>query len=408
METRTCKVEPGGAPNEIGSLKAVLYWGLNQSGPQEANALRRAVGKSSKFIAGFYERASAGWRVPGIEGSFDTPEGVRMFVQRTTTESGRQARLTDFLMRQAASSRDIYCRLVSMCAEVENGCYTPGRVVISAHASSPRIGTTLMSDVNADEVLLTSLRDLTKEFGAFLSTQHLMVSGCATGAPMVITRFLDLFPNLETIWAYAKKSPGPTNGSIDHILEWERQTRRPTVRRLNRRLATGPRAPNVATWSRSRGYDARTRPIEVVRADLSQLASVYNRAFLGDLPAQEQVKLHQFYWVLLELCGHRQLPAGERPALNEKLEKALLLRFYETVQWNFVSHYAALLKGGYAEFGRPMPPLAAMSRNETLQEIFALEQIARPGPAAALAISKLTTELRDLNMPAKWIERRAR
>lgn len=57
---------------------------------------------------------------------------------------------------------------------------------------------------------------------------------------------------------------------------------------------------------------------------------------------------------------------------------------------------------------RSVPPLASMNRNETLQEIFALEQIAKPGPAAALAIAKLTSELRDLDMPSNWIERSAR
>jgi hypothetical protein len=408
MRSLSSRVAPGKEANVIDRRGVLIYWGLNQSGPREASALKHAVGKPDSAVAGHYTLVEGHWRVPEVKIELPDSASVHSFLQGLVGKEKKRQRLHDFLGQRLPSSRDIYARLIAMFAEAERDSRTPTRMVISAHASSGDEGTGLMSDINGEKVLVTSLATVTGAFSISSNVRHLMVSGCATGTQAVITGFLTLFPNLETIWAYSRTSPGPNTGSVEHILEWERQTRPPGVRGLDRRRATGPRAANVATWSKKLGYAGLTRPIREVRNDRDRLKKFYSRAFLGDLPDEERDKLSQYYWVLVELHGHKDLSPGERPSLGKDLTNTLLLRYYSNVLWNFTRHYQSILAAGYAEVGRKMPAFQTMSRQESLIEIFELSKVRNPGPAAVLAISKLTHELQELAMPPEWAERRVR
>jgi hypothetical protein len=68
-------------------------------------------------------------------------------------------------------------------------------------------------------------------------------------------------------------------------------------------------------------------------------------------------------------CGHPLLKESDRPDIQKKITKTLLLRFYPAARRNFARHYQDVLEKGYAELKRPMPPYGTLSRKAALEAI---------------------------------------
>jgi hypothetical protein len=122
--------------------------------------------------------------------------------------------------------RDEMAGFVQTLQSVEQGETRMDRLVISGHS----FGNSVFSDSTGNDMSFEQLGDLMKHFPeAQGGVEDLMLSACHTLEKGYGTdggeQYKEIFPELNTAWAYNGFSPSFEQGSSSHIRNWERASR---------------------------------------------------------------------------------------------------------------------------------------------------------------------------------------
>jgi hypothetical protein len=416
-DARTCYVAPcdrgrNGHSATISAREKIIYVGLNLYASIEADALEKAT-KSFGGIAADY-RDPVSEKLVGIDIDLSDKEQFEKFLKQLVEDEPRRNRLRDALSAvtddQITAGKDnlrgVLGRLAQFFNDIETDNLRVRRMVLSSHASRTSFFDEFQSKYTADDLL-----GIASVFPkAARSIRHLMVSGCFTGYTDLFKTYREIFPNLTTIWAYAKRSPSsdPTKGShsVAHILEWERQTRPRSAKRLYRKRV-GASAENIAVWSEKFGVEPRIRPLKVIDKEVDAHRPVYKAAFAGEVYTSEELLI--YYTLLNEQCSHPQQKDKNKSEIKKEIKRTLLLRFYPAARQHFMQYYRKELETGFTKLMRPLPAFDRLSRKAALEAIEDFENAVVDHSlnhlsAANQALKTLKDHLLNLDMPESWAE----
>lgn len=377
----------GGAANAAAAAPNtdILYIGLN---PQSATAEINALGKTGAVHA-----VGVGSSVGGVHYDFASASDVYRFVDSLALDPRTTANLADALLRTPAHRRPMLAQLAASLADGERGGPTPSRLVISAHSGGVDFygfGT----NFNAED-----LQRLAKAMPrAAGQIQDIHFSSCSTSGQAGLEdsrkAWLEAFPHLKTIWAYAGHADlAPTR----ELEAWGRATNHPHD---TLDLPRGSVSTRVATWSVKDGYhDSLSLPtLQAARA----LADTRFRSFVSGAAdsrvyAEEAMADYEAYRVLSQ---RSDVPANERAALAKRADQLLRVRYYsEGVRSAFAARYGQAIDAAFGALGLNRVDFGRLDRAHALAEIAAFEKRvadAKPVPTEAAAVIPVLRGLRDL------------
>ena len=386
----------------------ILHVGMNRGGLHEANQLRRiARGR----VSGIQDTAVDD-RVTLHGRTFDLTQRAeaRAFARALGLPESQANRVGDIIHGASSDGRDELAQLAQAWAIGEAGGTIPSRLVLSGHS----IGNSVWGDDNgsmrfSDIVALAQAMP-----AAAAQVEDLHLSACYCAGQANVTLFQSAFPNMQTAWLYEGSAPGAHSGATIHQRAWERATRG-RVSNLGIGVAgTSRKSQNVAVWSRVGGYQQpSTQTLAEARAAFAASSGVFDPYFRGDRAVSnpQTGELRDHYNNVQALLQRSDLPASERPGLEQQRDQTIRLLYYGHVRERFASEYRARLEAGYAALGQTTPDFARMSRADAMASIRSLRRdINARGTgaprAARQALDLLESGLRDLDparVPQHWI-----
>ena len=405
--------------------RPVVYFGLNKAAHVEAENVRRKnanKGGVTKIInidytAEVVEQRTKDGQVQQLVSTWCLPEDQGEAVVRLLEGFGDHRR-----------GRLLLSLLAGVYAEAETGRRKMERIVLSGES----FGASLFSNCEDDDQ-----SDVDLEFSTFLDlanifpvatgqVKHLLVSACNAGFPGNMQVYREIFPRVQTIMAYASKSPeGRGKMARSDFEYWSSHTSREGCRSLApRRQRPDPAHPEngawikVATWSIRGDYRVNQDPLPVLLAKIERLEPKFKARLTGEVEPEQNPAagvVHDYFRFLTELI-HRGDYTDRRGTATYALQQrqAMRLRYWsKIVRGRFGEEYQDKLREG---LGLKMPNFATLTRKK-LKEI--LEQLkAAKEDGNALASGKqaeisealgLLQGLFDLDegiIPQEWLERR--
>jgi hypothetical protein len=386
---------------------AVVLLGLNASASFEKAELEKQLGSGAISLIA----PSRSQGVVQVDGQrFDLADSAARvrFGQALGLPAERAQALATALEGADPGARDELGELAKRLRETERGQRRLERLVISGHNT----GHGPWGEGNG-QVTWDALGQLTAVFPrAAAQVEDLNLAACYSGSEASIDRYLAIFPNLKTIWAYDGSAPGAASGAVTHLLRWERATRG-SDESLTRRAAERTRkGENVVVWTRARGLDNGQPPASLsdVRERYEASRPSAERFFSGEqfVENPQTGPLRDHYNALQRLLARSDLPTAERPALESQRERVIRLLFWTNVIRGFASTHGATVNQALRELGLPSVDLGGLSREETLAAIEEFRQVTDGAPQTrALERARaLLDGLRDLDpatIPAAWI-----
>lgn len=385
------------------TLTGIVHIGLNKYAHDEAkvlnNANRGAGGAKSIRQRGHEQDVvtrggtkydlTLGEGVTGFVGTLQVPQAVAEQIEELLTDTGGKA-------------KDEMAGVVEVYLQAEQGIRNMDRLVLSGHS----VGSQIWGDDNGT-IRFDMFERLREIFpNAAAQVKHLMVSACYAGGERNLQRFHDMFPNLESIWAYSGSSPGTWTGAIPHMESWEKATEDKDGSDVERSLARGTRkADKVATWNLEDGYQG-SKPFSIseLESELRGEEATFERFFNG----QEEVTntqagpLRDYYNLLQRLVQHPELDGARAAQLEARRDLTIRLIYYSVCAGKFADHYSNQLAAGYAEVGLSVPDFKSLSRAQALAAIAEFEAAGGSGTALDL----LQRGLRDMDndvIPTNWV-----
>ena len=385
------------------TLTGIVHIGLNKYAQDEARVLndanRGAGGAKSVRQRGHEQDVVTR---DGARYDLSLGEGVTGFVGTLQVPQAVAEQIEDLLSDTGGKAKDEMAGVVEVYLQAEQGIRSMDRLVLSGHSVGSQIWGDDNGTIRFD--MFERLRDIFPN--AANQVKHLMVSACYAGGERNLERFHDMFPSLESIWAYSGSSPGTWSGAIPHLESWETATEDKDGTDVERSLASGTRkAENVATWNIEDGYQG-DKPFSIsdLERDLAGQESTFERFFNG----QEEVTntqagpLRDYYNLLQRLVQHPELDGARATQLEARRDLTIRLLYFSLCAGKFGDHYGRQLSEGYAEVGMAVPDFASLSRANALAAIEAFE--AAGGGGAALDL--LQRGLRDMDnevIPTNWV-----
>lgn len=400
----------GAPPGQPTFNNDVLVLGFNAGAKAEADSLSKR-GNNVTLIRDSYagnDKIAGSGAHKGKTFDLSTDAGVDQFAFSLGLPAAQTTEVAKVLKGVGPDARDEMGQLARVWAGGEKGGKVPSRVVLSGHSG----GSSLWGDDNGS-VRYDQVRDLAKAMPkAAAQVEDLHLAACYAGSQDNADKFKEAFPNLKTQWAYHDSAPGTWSGAQTHLARWDGATRG-RKEDLDRSIASGTRkGDNVATWNRTKGFDdgQTPLPIDQQRGIVQGQESLYQDHLQGK---QVQTSpgsgpLRDYYNDLQRLLRHPDLPAAERPALEERRDQAIRMIYYsQNVAPKFAAHHGSAISQAYTSLGLNAPDFAKLSRSDALAAINALDAKAGAHPSASVAeAQRLLHGLRDLDpsvIPAGWV-----
>lgn len=341
--------------------------------------------------------------------TFDLSEaGGRVAFGRQLGLSPERAEALAKVLDQAGEkARDEVALLAQTFRDAETGTIRMERLVLSGHS----VGMGVWGDANGT-LTFDVLGKLSQLFPRSADqVKHLAFSACYTGGASGVLRYQEIFPKLESVWAYDGSAPGSYSGAVPHLLRWEAATRGQGT--LSRDLAKNTRkGENVAVWTKAKGYD-NGRPdakLALVRAAYDQSRAVVERFRSGEESVTDPSRgplrdhLHQIQGLL----ARTDLDDDFRQTLTSERELVVRLLGYKNIAAMFQTLNGAEIRAQFTSAGLPAPDFGTLSRKDGLAAISAFDaKLANTENARARnLLDKLTKTLVDLSpeaVPPGWI-----
>lgn len=382
----------------------ILFIGMRTETRTESDALaRRGRGQFSVTAVG---SDSSTVTVGGTRYDLSTNAGMRSFADSLGVSQAQADGVYAALQSNPVNGRDELAQLAIALARGENGGSMPSRIVISGHHA----GGTFFGDNGtlSDRAVMDLARALPN--GA-AKVEDLHLAGCYSHGRSTLDGWREAFPNLQSVWGYGHTAPSANGGAKTHEAQWDSATRG-RVGILDRTAARGTRHDDeVIVWSRQGGFQssAAARPIADLRRDVAGGESAYNSALAGTTSISDPHSgpVREYYSALNDLAEHPDLPATDRPAIEDRRARAIRLLYFSDVARGWSGENSALLGRAYSQAGMTQPDFATMNRRQALAAINTfLDRTQASRDPDVLAAREQMIALRDLD-PAKirvdWI-----
>ena len=340
----------------------LVYLGLNEGAPAEAARLNKLT---KGAIVSVTDSEKDDQLTVGKQ-TFDlaNEQEARRYLTAIGVPEDKHAALVTLMQDVLPDSRDEIGQMIRLFWEAEHGERTLDRLVMSGHSS----GSSIWGDQNGI-FLFTYIGELAKVFPrAGGQIRHIMLSACNTGGEFSLRAWNEMFPSLESIWAYIERSPGAASGAMGHQEVWNRATQNQEVADMaaaRKKVARQRDGDNVVTWTKTEGYQGgKTLEIQQAIASVQALEYDFNRFYYGDAELHDPHSgpLRDYYQAVIQLFNHSDLPADQRAHWDARKQTTLLLLFFKNVRVKFADRLKPQLDAGYQAAGIPQPNWKAIDR----------------------------------------------
>ena len=411
-------LEPGGETLDA-QLRSehTVYLGIRKaSRGREARTLKGAMGaRNVDAITGSDRRHEDQVKVGGKWADLTTDAGIQAFLATMPKlDAAKSKALLDYLKKSGAGTRDELSQLIAVLYRVETGQSLMKRVVLSGHSG----GTAIEGDDSA-KIYFSHLGELNKVFPmAFAQVEDVMISACNTGHTKHLDQYRTMFPNLETIWAYAGYSPAGTSagGSPHHMKKWSQGTkgRGSGTMDARRKEVSGRKRnrdkndKNVAIWNRDDGYKTDSpeagSDLAALIHSLAGTEPAYTAGYSkGVIDRPRLTRLQTTLQVLANNYSNADLtPHGRTLASLQTMNRHVMyLRHWKETAAYFAKRFGTEVRAGYADVSAAMPDFPSLGRTSALAEIKAfrdkVDKATKTSAKAKQALKRLTEVLRDLD-----------
>jgi len=196
-----------------------LYVGMNPGAKLEEKTLKNVL--KDEVISAMND--------PSLEKSLKTDAGIAAWLKAEMPELLANPMLLFFayttLQETNPDARDQLAQVFKMFSAAEQGLFSVERLVLSGHSNGVELWGDAASNFNPGGFMLdTTLSRLVGLFPkAAAQVEDVMFSACYTVSSIELV--IKVFPNVQTVWAYAGASPAAGAGAEAHISKWESETR---------------------------------------------------------------------------------------------------------------------------------------------------------------------------------------
>jgi len=394
-------------PRELNPNKnGIVFMGMNEYAHDEANKLNALNRGRGGAVAAKPQQKQDHIKANGQEFDLTGVEGCAAYVATLGLPDQLAVDSADFLSRSGKEARDELAQLIRILSEAEMGERSMDRMVLSGHS----VGSQIWGDHNGN-ISFTQLDELFDLFPtAAAQIEHLMLSACYSGGEAKMDQYHDMFPGIESIWAYHDSSPGTWTGAMDHMEKWEGVTRDgKDAGGVDPELARGTRkSGNVSTWNETDGYQG-DKPMSIydinrsLRGDESMFQSFFNGQ--EEVATPQSGPLRTYYGLVQRALSHRELESSRVPELEKRRDVTIRLLYFKLVSGKFGAHYGNQLEAGASAAGMTLPSFGEIGRREALDFIDEMEA-AGGDSATATAVDLMKRGIRDLDndvIPTSWV-----
>ena len=386
-------------PNKTG----IVHVGLNKYAADEARTLNRANRDRGGAVGIRNQRTQDQYKWQGVTYDLDKIEDCAKFVSTLGLKSQTAVYAAQWIADGGGEAKDEMAQMVRVWSEAELGIRKMERVVLSGHS----VGSSIWGDDNGS-ISFDTIIELSGIFPkAVAQVKHLMLSSCYGGGESKMAQYHDMFPNLESIWAYHDSSPGTWSGAMDHMKSWETATEPgKEASGVDPELAGRARkAENVSTWNKDDGYQG-ADPMNLweLQSQLRSEEATFDEYFAGNAEVDNPGSgpLRDYYNIVQRFLGHPD--AGDVAEMELRRDVTIRLIYWHVVRGKFAEHHASELTAAYSAMGVDMPDFSSISRGdfmrhwETIQDIDNAE-----ADATKLLIKRGLHDLSPEAIPETWV-----
>ncbi|HJN72415.1 MAG TPA: hypothetical protein QGF58_00660 [Myxococcota bacterium] len=392
---------PEADPNKTG----IVHVGMNKYARDEANTLNRANRDRGGAIGIRNQRTQDHYIWNGVDYDLTSVEDAARFVATLGMPAQQAVNAVQWIVDGGSEAKDEMAQMVRVWSEAELGIRKMERVVLSGHS----VGSEIWGDDNG-EISFAAFIELSGIFPkAVAQVKHVMLSACYGGGEANMDQYHEMFPNLDSVWAYHGSSPGTWSGAMTHMKKWEAATEPgDEAGGVDPDLVAGTRkAKNVSTWNADDGYQG-GEPITIgeIETQLSDNQSVFDDHFAGTVEVTDTQNgpLRGYYNIVQRYLQH---PDGsDRATYTARRDVTIRLIFWGVVRGKFAGHYKSEMEAGYAEMGVDMPDLSSIGRGDFMAHFETVKGLAGSGQDALSVIDLLRRGMKDLKpeiIPSTWV-----
>jgi hypothetical protein len=355
------------------------YVGMNPDASKEIGALKGASREAVRTTTGDAK----------LEQRLKDATGIPDYVSRDlgidAGQGDRYQKAIDALTACDPVARDTLGELMRWMNQAEQGQISLDRLVLSGHSNGFQFwGDSERRNAPQHPGTLIIERDLgnvTALFpGAAGQVRSIMFSACETvGAVETVIR---LFPNLDSVWAYAGFSPDIGQGSPAHIQTWARATE--GAKTPAKDAARG----SAAIWTKKDGFivnDPGAGSVETAYTQaMAGFVGVGNPMIRGERPIEE-ASLNELYERLHRVIAHPAATKDQKETMTQLMEVILRLRHWDKVRARFAATYGPELVEAYRQIELTAPDWASISRKALTAHLEALDKAYESHPDATAA-----------------------
>lgn len=385
----------------------IIFIGLNETAADEVKALRAAgnqlivIGKNSPR-----DKIKIGTQAYDL---YRHNELVN-FVKQLRVNPAQETQLVAAIESGGANIRDELAELAVVWAEIEKKGSGATRFIISGHSAG--------GDVWGDTDNILEIELIKKIAVAMPSAagliEDLHIAACYAGQEKNLIKWRNIFPNVETIWAYSDSAPGSNLGAINHLIPWAKATRGSKYELDRSIVAKTRKGQNVAVWTKRHGYQAqKSSKIQDLLRRIILAEPTYQAYFTGSLDVADPYsgELRDYYNDLHALLGHPNATGEEIRHYTPRKDTTLrILYFSSKIKMRFAREHAALITRGYKAIGEPAPNFAQLSRKDCIKKADDYERKMAAGKVQSTDATKLSDalvhglkELAPTHIPYIWI-----
>lgn len=398
--------QPTGERERNPNKNGIVFMGLNTYAHDEARTLNQLNAGDGGAVAAKPQAKQDHVTHNGKQHDLTTEEGAATYIATLGLPDQKAVEVATMLSEAGSQSRDELAQLIRILSEVEMGERSMERMVLSGHS----VGSQIWGDDNGN-ISFSFLAQLLELFpAASEQLEHLMLSACYSGGEAKMDQYHEMFPNLDSIFAYHGSSPGTWSGAMDHMGAWESATEPgKDAAGVDPSLAEGMRkSDNVSTWNTADGYQG-DKPMSVweIEQSLSSQEYVYANHLSGsaEVTDSQSGPLRTFYGLIQRALSHPELSSSRIAELEHRRDVTIRLLYFNLISSRFVEHHGELLAEGVAAAGLAVPDLGSIGRRETLDFITTLAGCSGD-QSTVMILDLLQRGLRDLSsavIPTSWV-----
>lgn len=381
----------------------IVHVGLNKFAHDEARTLNRANRDAGGAIGIRNQRVQDEYKWQGVTYDLNKIEDCAKFVATLGLKSQTAVTAAQWIADGGSEAKDEMAQMVRVWGEADLGIRKMERVVLSGHS----VGSSIWGDDNGS-ISFDAIIELSAIFPKAVSqVKHLMLSSCYGGGESKMAQYHEMFPNLESIWAYHDSSPGTWSGAMDHMKSWEGATEEGDDASLvDPELAGRARkAENVSTWNVADGYQG-ADPMNLweLQSQLRSEEPTFNDHFAGNVEVDNPGSgpLRDYYNIVQRFLGHPD--AGDVAAMELRRDVTIRLIYWHVVRGKFAEHHATELTAAYTAMGVDMPDFSSISRGDFMKHWETIQGIDNAeAQETKLLIQRGLHDLSPDAIPETWV-----